>query len=67
MASCSKCEMLQPLQKCQENISARLYLEHGENYLSLSAFDDVLRDIACSSDVTPSKAKPFNIIASVEM
>ena len=40
----------------------RLYLQHGENYLNLSAFDDVLRDISCSSDVTPStllKAKPF--------
>ena len=54
----------------------RLYLQHGENYLNLSAFDDVLRDISCSSDVTPStllKAKPFtlsyvnNIIVSVEM
>ena len=54
----------------------RLYLQRGENYLNLSAFDDVLRDISCSSDVTPStllKAKPFtlsyvnNIIVSVEM
>ena len=27
----------------------RLYLQHGEN--NLSAFDDVLRDISCSSDV----------------
>ena len=42
----------------------RLYLQHGENYLNLSAFDDVLRDISCSSDVTPStllKAKPFTL------
>ena len=54
----------------------RLYLQHGENYLNLSAFDDVLRDISCSSDVTPStllKAKPFtlsyvnNIIVSVDI
>ena len=76
MASCSKCEMFQPLQKCKEKISGRLYLQHGENYLNLSAFDDVLRDIACSSDVTQStllQAKPFNlsyvnnIIVSVEM
>ena len=35
MASCSKCEMFQ---KCQEKISARLYLQHGENYVLLMMF-----------------------------
>ena len=30
MASCTKCNMVQALNRCQEKISARLYLQHGE-------------------------------------
>ena len=59
-----------------EKLSARLYLQHGENYLNLSAFDDILNSIAQSDDITPStllNASPFtltyvnNIIVSVHI
>ena len=42
LGSCTKCEMFQPIRKTKQKLSARLYLQHGENYLTLSAFDDLL-------------------------
>ena len=76
MGSCTKCEMFQPIRKTKQKLSARLYLQHGENYLTLSAFDDILNTIAQSDDITPStllNASPFtltyvnNIIVSVDI
>ena len=76
MGSCTKCEMFQPIRKTKQKLSARLYLQHGENYLNLSAFDDILNSIAQSNDITPStllNARPFtltyfnNIIVSVHI
>ena len=76
MASCTKYKMFQPIRKSKQKLSARLYLQHGENYLNLSAFDDILNAIAQSDNITPStllNAKPFtltyvnNIIVSVDI
>ena len=64
MASCTKCKMFQPIRKSKQKLSARLYLQHGENYLNLSAFDDILNAIAQSDNITPStllNAKPFTL------
>ena len=51
---CSKCNMYQTPNKCKKNLSAKLYLQSGEDYICLSAFGSILSDIAqCSAvDVT---------------
>ena len=35
--------MVQASDRCHEKVSARLYLQHGQQYINLSAFDDVLK------------------------
>lgn len=40
MGSCSKCDMFQPIIRCKEKLSARLYIQEGDQYLNLSAFDE---------------------------
>ena len=72
-ATCSKCEMFQSLKQCERKVSARQY---GQEYITLSAFDDIITTIAQCADVTPTallQAKPFtltyvnNIITSVSL
>ena len=72
MGTCYKCEMMQPSSRCKVKQSARLYIQRGEEYMHLSAFDEVLMMIAGSSDVTTLlELKQFsatyknNIISSV--
>ena len=74
--TCSKCDMFQPLNRCKQKISARLYIQHGEENLHLSAFDDILTTIAGSTNVTSESlllSKPStityenNIISSVKI
>ena len=64
------------LLQCKDKVSARLYIEHGDSYLNLSAFDDVLRATTRRNQVTPQLllgCKPAtityrdSIIVSVEM
>ena len=38
IAQCSKCQMSQPLKRCKQQLSAKLYIQNGEECLSLSAF-----------------------------
>ena len=72
---CDKCDTLQSVQRCKTKISARLVLQHGEDYYTLSAFDDVLTTIAQSSNVeaklllskTVTITFENNIITSVSM
>ena len=61
----------------QEKLSARLFIQHGDEYVNLSAFDDVLTTIAGTTNVTATallESKAFtvitydnNIISSVEV
>ena len=53
MRKCSKCEMIQPIARCKRKVSARLFIEQRGEYYTLSAFDDILTEIAQSSTVTP--------------
>ena len=72
---CDKCDTLQSVHRCKTKISARLVLQHGEGYYTLSAFDDVLTTIAGSSTVdaksllskTLTVTFENNIITSVSM
>ena len=76
LASCSKCSMVMPLKKCKEKVSANLYLQHGENYLTLSAFEEILHTLTEHKEVTAISlinSRPAtitysnNIIVSVEI
>ena len=52
MGTCLKCEMTQPASRCNEKQPARLYIQHEQQYLNLSAFDEILSAIAGTSNVT---------------
>ena len=76
MAQCTKCSMIMPSDRCKDKVSARLYLEESGHYYNLSAFDDILKAITKSDEVTAHLllgAKPTtltymeNVIISVEM
>lgn len=77
LASCSKCSMVMPLNKCKEKVPANLYLQHGENYLTLSAFDEILHTLIEHKEITAISlinSRPAtvtynnnNIIVSVEI
>lgn len=56
--------MFQPLKRCQQKVSARLYLQYGQEYITLSAFDEIITTIAQCADVTATtllQAKPFTL------
>lgn len=65
--------MFQPLNRCKQKVSARLYKQHGEEYLNLSAFDDILTTITGSTNVTPESLLQStityenNIISSIKI
>ena len=69
IAQCSKCQMSQPLKRCKQQLSAKLYIQNGEECLSLSAFGSIVTDIAqCSaSNITTNallQSKPISITYS---
>ena len=67
--------MYQTPDKCKQNLSAKLYLQSGEDYVCLSAFGSILFDIVqCSAvDVTRDallNSAPFtlkNIVLHTEL
>ena len=66
---CDKCDTLQSVHRCKTKISARLVLQHGEDYYTLSAFDDVLTTVDAKSLLSKILTVTFenNIITSVSM
>lgn len=61
---CCKGSMYQPLNRCKQQLSAKILIENGEEFLSLSAFGSIVSDIAQCSDVTTNSllySKPFNM------
>ena len=65
MGSCSKCDMFQPIIHCMEKLSARLYIQEGDQYLNLSAFDEILTTIAGTTNVNVAallESKPCKVI-----
>ena len=76
MAQCTQCSMIMASDRCKDKVSATLYLEESGYYYNLSAFDDILKAITKSDEVTAHLllgAKPTtftymeNVIISVEM
>ena len=44
--------MIMPSDRCKDKVSAILYLEESGHYYNLSAFDDILKAITKSDEVT---------------
>lgn len=53
LAKCSKCDMIQALDRCKSKMSGRIVVKHGDQCSTLSAFDEILSTIAQSKHVTP--------------
>ena len=66
IGQCSKCQMSQPLKRCKQQLSAKLYIQNGEEYLSLGAFGSIVTDIAqCSASNVTTNALLHSKLISI--
>ena len=51
LGCCSKCEMMQHIERCKKQLSAKVVIADGANYLTLNVFGTNVIDIAQQEDV----------------
>ena len=64
LGSCSKCDMVQRIDRCKKQLSAKLIIADGAEYITLNAFGSNVMDIAQQEVVTIEgllAASPFSV------